>query len=537
MKKSIFFLSLAMGLATVAMAQQPPVKTTKDFGLKGQVKKISELIVRYYEDGEETIQTPVMEFDEQGRLVYNNGCRYAYDGAGRLVSAVENYYDKMRHVVMTGGTYYSYSPEGRLLSTQTCWYHLDVDNYSRDYTLYNYDKQGILLTAEQHKVGLDKKETVEWILTCKYDKQGRLTQADRKTADKKNAKLIEGYQFLYAPDGTPKNYVWNHMSDAEYDEYGEVIAPEKMVFDTLPCHEWTFNSILYGFDYTSCKDNREYTRFDQHGNGVEWNKTDVLKTVDIVDEYGEVLAEGHDTIVFRPESRSIEYYGEYDCNISLPEMNVVYAGVKNPIKVTVSGVPEKYQLLDSWSWEPYMEEGAWLDMLKAMDAKETEDGDYELPYEVLQEEDGSYVLIPHVNQGTIRVPVVIVEEGGRAKIAGIQEFRIKKIPEPKLYIGNYPSGSVIPRDDLVKMTGISVLYSEELLFEVEPPTIGKQSVNISKVEGPENIESRGHNGKWNPEVLSYIAKAKKNSKLTIEATIQLPGGDIRTVIGSWTVGK
>ena len=152
-------------------------------------------------------------------------------------------------------------------------------------------------------------------------------------------------------------------------------------------------------------------------------------------------------------------------------------------------------------------------------------------------EDGSYVLIPHVNQGTIRVPVVIVEEGGRGKIAGIQEFRIKMIPEPKLYIGNYPSGSVIPRDDLVKMTGISVLYSEELLFEVEPPTIGEQSVNISKVEGPEDIESRGHNGKWNPEVLSYIAKAKKNSKLTIEATIQLPGGDIRTVIGSWTVGK
>jgi len=96
---------------------------------------------------------------------------------------------------------------------------------------------------------------------------------------------------------------------------------------------------------------------------------------------------------------------------------------------------------------------------------------------------------------------------------------------------------VIPRDELVKMTGISVRYSEDLLFKVEPPTIWKQSVNISKVEGPGDIEVRGHYGEWSPEVLSYIAKAKKDSKLTIEATLVGHGGVQWAVSGTWTVGK
>ncbi len=520
--RKIFFLSLAMGLAAVATAQQPPVTTTKDYGLKGPVKKVSELKQAYF-DGDLKRMTLITEFDEQGRL---SNWRHAYDEQDRL--SIGYAYDEKGRLVVSGDTYYAYDPNGRLMNEQS----------KHGYIEYNYDKNGRLLSCVSYEKGDDDAWNVNWVKTYKYDKRGRLLGAEATRGDKKNPKFIFSYQVVYAVSDVPKGYILKHMGEPVYDDYGEVVEAARMVVDTLPYNEWTTYNVNHGISDTgSNPDLRQYIKFDKHDNGVEWNETDVIKMDDTFDEYGELVTEGRDTIVFRQEKRSIEYYGEYDFNISLPEMNVVYAGVKNPIRVTVSGVPEMYLRMDpdDLDWD----EDIWVrdTVLKAMDSTINAWEDYGRPYSIWTEEDGSYVLIPHVNQGTIRVPVVIIEEGGKIKIAGYQKFRVKKTPEPKLYIGNYPSGSVIPRDELVKMTGISVRYSEDLLFEVEPPTLGQQRVDISKVEGPGDLEVKGRSGEWNPDVLSYIAKAKKDSKLTIEATIQLSGGDIRTIIGSWTVGK
>lgn len=101
MKKSIIFLSLAMGLAAVAMAQPEPIQTTKDYGLYGPVKKVTRVNIGY--DAVDVCWRAnafSLEFDEQGRR--SDG--YAYDSKGRMV--------------LGDGTYYSYDPSGRLSSEQ-----------------------------------------------------------------------------------------------------------------------------------------------------------------------------------------------------------------------------------------------------------------------------------------------------------------------------------------------------------------------------------------------------------------------------------
>ena len=478
MKKSIFFLSLAMGLAAVAMAQPEPIQTTKDYGLYGPVKKVTRLHQFY--DGWQDVDVYKdisIEFDEQGRR--SDG--YAYDSKGRMV--------------VGDGTYYAYDHNGRLTSEQ----------YIDQYLVYNYDKTGRLTSCERYQLG--KQGRIDfWVKNYKYDKQGRLLGAEAKTTDKKNPTLVFSYQVIYAPDGTPKGYAYTHLGDDVYDEYGELVEAAAPVTDTLPYDAWATYAVNHGTYYDRpSSEPRDYTVFDDEGNGIEWQKIDTLSTDPIYDEYGEIVEAGHDTMRFYTENRTIEYYGRYNYTISLPEMNVLYCGIPNLVKVVVNGVPDKLVILGN---------------------------EEDSTYDVWTDETGLTYVTPDVSKGRIRIPVNIVENE-KVKNIGYQDFRVRQMPMPDLYLGKYLSGSTIPREEMVNMKAISVRYGIDFAFRVKAPVVEKQTIAITKIAGADDLENKG--ATWSPEIVSYITKIKKSCKLMIEAVVSLPDGRKVVISGAWTV--
>lgn len=474
MKKNIFFLSLAMGLAAVAMAQPEPIQTTKDYGLKGPVKRVTQL--QYYSLESDIATTISIEFDEQGRR--SDG--YAYDSKGRMIFGDD--------------IYYSYDHNGRLTSEQ----------YIDQYFVYNYDKTGRLTSCERYQLG--KQGRIDfWVKNYKYDKQGRLLGAEAKTTDKKNPKPVFSYQVIYASDGTPKGYVYTHMGDDMYDEYGELVEEDAAVSDTLPYNEWATYAVNHGTDYDRPSSRpRDYTAFDDYGNGIVWTSQVTGRTESIYDEYGEVIEKGHDTTIIATFSRTIEYYGRYDYTISLPEMNVLYCGIPNPVKVVVNGVPDNLVL-----WE----------------------NEEDITYEFSTDENGQRYITPYECGSILRVPVNIVEND-KVKNIGYRQFRVRDLPTPTLYIGNYPSGSTIPREELAKMKNISFRYPDWLLFQVGLLRVRSQAITIAKVKGAENLQNEGAD--WSPEIIANFAKIKKSCELTIDANVILPDKWAH-IVGTWTV--
>lgn len=478
MKKNLFFLSLAMGLAAVSTAQPEPIQTTMDYGLKGPVKRVTRITQRNVGGEDLRYYSNTLEFDRQGRL--SNG--YAYDGKGRLA--------------VSGDTYYAYDPNGRLMSEQSKYGYIE----------YNYDKNGRL----QSCVSYEKDDDNAWIVNCvktyKYDKRGRLLGAEATRGDKKNPKLLFSYLVVYAVGDVPKYYIFKHMSEPELDDYGEVVKAAGMVVDTLPYNEWTTYNVNHGISNAGPDpDLRQYTKFDSYGNGVEWDQCDTLRIEDEIDDYGEIVKEGRDTVIKHPETRSIEYYDSYEFTISLPEMDVVYLGIENPFKVVVNGVSDEQVIVG--------------------------DDDDDESYHV-DKWKGQYTITPF-KTGTLRVPVKVVEDN-KLKTVGYQEFRVKKIPDPKIYIGYYPSGSVIPREELASIKGVTVRYGDEFCFRMNPPVVEKQTIDIFRLK---LVDAENMGEKWNPEILHYISKMKSGYKLVIVARFVLPDGTKRVIEGSWTVAE
>lgn len=488
MKRTIQCFLLMAGLSLSAVAQPEPVQTVSDFGLKGPVKRVSE--VKYDEYLE--LVNSCIEFDVQGRLSKWNNSSYAYDVAGRLVVA--------------GNTYYAYDENGLLLNEQK----IDSKTGMRDVYKYNYTKER-LTSCSHYKVDNKGKQTVLWDKVYRYDKQGRLMGAEAKTPDKKNSKLVFSYQVLYASDGTLKNYVYTHHEEV-YDEYGEIVKGAGMVSDTLPCNEKVFYAINHYSTYICHQedDSIQWTRLDNRGNGVYY-QMEVSTTIDPeYDEYGEMVKEGHDTVLLFKRSRAIEYYGEYDINVSAIEMNVLYYGIDNPVKITVQGVPDEFVVV-----------GDEDDKFYFVERDEMRGG-------------GNYVIGPRVKMGLIRIPVKAIVDGQLKKV-GEYAFRVRTVPDPKLYLDKYESGNTIPIEDFKNMKNVAVRMGPDFAFRMKMPKVLKQNITITKVQGADDLETK--TADWNPEILSYVQKTKPGNKVYIEVMVEMPDGNKRCIPGQWNLSK
>jgi gliding motility-associated protein GldM len=194
----------------------------------------------------------------------------------------------------------------------------------------------------------------------------------------------------------------------------------------------------------------------------------------------------------------------------LTEMNVVYSGIDNPVRISIPGIAAHNLVV------------AMADPNQGTIVPDTKAGA------------GNYIIKPKVNKGKIKVNASF-KDGNQTRFAGSTEFRARPLPDPKIYLGNLEAGKGIPINDLKGMKGPSVRYGPDFAFHMKTPTIIKQTIDITKVNGATDIENRGQ--QWGAEVMSYIQKAKPGCKITLSIDVNMPDGTKRNISSTFRITR
>ena len=194
----------------------------------------------------------------------------------------------------------------------------------------------------------------------------------------------------------------------------------------------------------------------------------------------------------------------------LTEMNVVYAGIDNPVRISVPGIAAHNVV------------ATLADPSQATIVPDTKAGA------------GNYIIKPKVNKGKIKVNASF-KDGNQTRFAGSTEFRARPLPDPKIFLGKAEAGKGIPINDLKNMKGPSVRYGPEFAFHMETPKIIKQTIDITKVNGATDLENRGP--QWGADVMSYIQKAKPGCKITLSIDVTMPDGSKRNISSTFRITR
>ena len=204
------------------------------------------------------------------------------------------------------------------------------------------------------------------------------------------------------------------------------------------------------------------------------------------------------------------YVAEPMAVFELTEMNVVYAGIDNPIKISVPGAAAHNVV------------ASLADPSQATLVPDPNAGA------------GHFIIKPKVNKGVIKINAAI-KDGNTTRPMGSNEFRARPLPDPKIYLGAAEAGKGIPINDLKNMKGPSVRYGADFAFKMKTPQIIKQTIDITKVNGATDLENRGPI--WGADVMSYIQKAKPGCKITLSIDVNMPDGSKRNISSTFRITR
>lgn len=176
----------------------------------------------------------------------------------------------------------------------------------------------------------------------------------------------------------------------------------------------------------------------------------------------------------------------------LVKMNVVYAGIDNPVSIGVPGVASK-------DITPSITTG------NATIVKDAGDGNY---------------IIKPSKIGKMSLKVV-AKIDGQTKDMGTKEIRIKRIPKPSLRIGSFKSGDQASKTEI---TANPVLRASMEDFDFQIPALKINSF-VFNVQGSGALDLNGSGNRLTPEMISRINNAKRGQKIYItDVTVKTPDG-------------
>lgn len=176
----------------------------------------------------------------------------------------------------------------------------------------------------------------------------------------------------------------------------------------------------------------------------------------------------------------------------LVKMNVVYAGIDNPVSIGVPGVASK-------DITPSITTG------NATIVKDAGDG--------------NYIIKPSkIGKMTLKV---VAKIDGQTKDMGSKEIRIKRIPKPSLRIGSFKSGDQASKTEI---TANPVLRASMEDFDFQIPALKINSF-VFNVQGSGALDLNGSGNRLTPEMISRINNAKRGQKIYItDVTVKTPDG-------------
>ena len=198
--------------------------------------------------------------------------------------------------------------------------------------------------------------------------------------------------------------------------------------------------------------------------------------------------------------------------VSLTNMNVVYAGIDNPVSISVPGI-------DNRNVTPSIQESG---------ASITKDPSGKA---------GDYIIKTTQTTGKIHVITSAKADAkSPSQTMGTTEFRIKKVPDPVVVMGKYKSGQTIPMSELRVMKGFRATMGEDFSFKMTAPKVTSYDFNLSR-SGKEDINVKS-NSNWTPDVKSMLDKAKPGQKIYLDnIKIVMADGTTRQTSATFRIGK
>ena len=177
--------------------------------------------------------------------------------------------------------------------------------------------------------------------------------------------------------------------------------------------------------------------------------------------------------------------------VQLDGLQVVYAGLENPITVSAAGI-------DTRNLKPVLDGQGTITPGTG---------------------EGKYILKPASGQKnlTINIDATIDKKVTRV---GSYRYIVKDIPAPVLSIDGIPSGDKIARKDLTANTVVVALKDPFFLLKIDPKMIRIVKMLVSVGTKEETVQG----SRFNATIESFIRKANKGEKLVIIATVMMPDG-------------
>ncbi|HXC03167.1 MAG TPA: GldM family protein, partial [Bacteroidia bacterium] len=203
-----------------------------------------------------------------------------------------------------------------------------------------------------------------------------------------------------------------------------------------------------------------------------------------------------------PKGKTFEYPYESEYIVAKPsltvsadKMNVMYAGLANPVSVSVPGVANS-------KLQPVIDNGR-----------------------LVPKGDGHYEVVG-AHAGKAHIQVIAEMGNGEKRPMGMIEFRVKNLPKPTAKIGELAMNGKMKREVLAVQGSVQCFYDPNFEFQSKA-SVTTFSVVITQASGLES--RRTFNGCiFNDDIRQIIRKAPKGSTVRFE-DIKAVGADQNTV--------
>lgn len=187
----------------------------------------------------------------------------------------------------------------------------------------------------------------------------------------------------------------------------------------------------------------------------------------------------------------------------MTKMNVAYAGIDNPMSISVPGVPSK-------DVKPVIA-GGTAQLIPANG-------------------EGNYTFRA-TKLGKVQVQVNATSNGVTRSM-GTKEIRVKRIPAPVLKVGNFKNNDVVSRNEFLVDPTIRARL-EDFDFQLPPLKINSFSFNVS---GSGMTEIQGRGNKLTPDMIDRIKRAKRGQKIYIDdVVVTTPDGVTHTLNATFRI--
>ena len=191
--------------------------------------------------------------------------------------------------------------------------------------------------------------------------------------------------------------------------------------------------------------------------------------------------------------------------VSLDNMQVLYAGIDNPITVSVPGVDSR---------------NVKASILEGQGTITPTEGE------------GKYLVKPTPGGKKMVIGVDAVIDKGSQRM-GQPTFQVKPIPDPIITVGGFSNGAKVSRANLASGATVVARAGEGFTFKIPKGSIRVMSLEVFVGNKPFNMNGNS----FEPDLLSAIKRANRGDKIYVDAKVMMPDGIPRTSSCILTINK